>query len=377
MSNSPSERFLVFMGKWFLPPFPITGVSFGHWTSLLLENRFRVHPIYWPRALLTTATSVANSFSAWSEQRKYGRAVEGVQIQSPLFILGHWRSGTTHLHNLLSQDPQFAFPNEYQTGFPHSFLSKEDSQSKLLARLLPKTRLIDNMELGVSLPQEDDAAICNLTLKSFLIGYCFPKRWDYYARYVSLKEVSPHELEVWRNAMTHFLKKLTWKYRKPLVLKSPVHTCRIKLLLEMFPDARFVHIHRNPYTVFQSMVHALEFGGSFGHLQRDNFQALNDRVITLYREMYDCFFEERQLIPEGKYHEMSFESLEEQPIREIEKLYQSLSLSGFAELAPTLERYLESQKGYQKNTFPSLDGTLRSRVFENWKRCFDEWGYER
>jgi len=41
---------------------------------------------------------------------------------------------------------------------------------------------------------------------------------------------------------------------KRLLLKSPVHTARIKLLLKLFPDAQFVYIHRNPYDVFRSAV---------------------------------------------------------------------------------------------------------------------------
>ena len=33
---------------------------------------------------------------------------------------------------------------------------------------------------------------------------------------------------------------------KRIVLKSPAHTARVRVLLELFPKARFVHIIRDP-----------------------------------------------------------------------------------------------------------------------------------
>jgi len=48
----------------------------------------------------------------------------------------------------------------------------------------------------------------------------------------------------------HFLQTLTFKDTRRLVLKSPPHSCRIGVLLEMFPKARFIHIVRDPYLVF-------------------------------------------------------------------------------------------------------------------------------
>lgn len=35
--------------------------------------------------------------------------------------------------------------------------------------------------------------------------------------------------------------------RKPLLIKSPVHTARIDLLVQLFPKARFIYLHRHPY----------------------------------------------------------------------------------------------------------------------------------
>ena len=38
--------------------------------------------------------------------------------EPPIFLVGHWRSGTTHLHNLMSRDPQFGFLKFSETAMP-------------------------------------------------------------------------------------------------------------------------------------------------------------------------------------------------------------------------------------------------------------------
>ena len=94
------------------------------------------------------------------------------------------------------------------------------------------------------------------------------------------------------------MQKLSLKYEKPLVLKSPAHTCRIKMILEVFPDAKFVHIHRNPFDVFQSTNHLMRSISPWLTLQRPDHSDLENRTIRQYKEVYDVFSEERELIPE-------------------------------------------------------------------------------
>ena len=182
-------------------------------------------------------------------------------------------------------------------------------------------------------------------------------------------------MECWKRAFTLFLKKLTWKYHKPLLLKSPPHTGRIKLLLEMFPQAKFVHIYRDPYRVFQSTKHTTLTAGPAFALQRRNLQRLDDGILRRYRILYDAFFEERGLIPSGRYHEVSFEELECNPLGQMQLLYEKLTLPGFAGVRPLLQQYVASLAGYRKNTLPDLSPHLRKRIAKEWRRSFEEWGY--
>src|SRR5204863_183246 len=104
-----------------------------------------------------------DSVLTFAENRRYGRDIERTQIESPLFILGAWRSGTTHLHNLLAKDNRFAFPNQYQVTYPNTFLLTERGSAWFIDKCLPEQRPQDAMKFGIAEPQEEDFAMTVLT----------------------------------------------------------------------------------------------------------------------------------------------------------------------------------------------------------------------
>jgi hypothetical protein len=179
----------------------------------------------------------------------------------------------------------------------------------------------------------------------------------------------------WKAAYLALVRKLTWKDRRPLVLKSPPNTCRIRLLLETFPEARFVHIHREPYTVYQSTIHLMACACRIHGFQRPNLADLHRRVINQYKLMYDVFFEERYLVPRGRYCEVVFEELETDPVGQMGRIYKEVDLPDFAVVRPLLEEYVRSLAGYRKNVYPELRTEVRCEIAQAWRRCFDEWGY--
>jgi hypothetical protein len=280
------------------------------------------------------------------------------------------------LHNLFAQDDRFAYPNFYQVMFPHTFLSTEATSGKLVGFFLPRIRPQDNVRLGINEPQEDEFALSCLTRLSFLMTLAFPRRAEHYDRYLTFRGVAENERAEWKAALKGFVQKLSFKYGRPLVLKSPGHTCRLKMLLDVFPDAKFVHIHRNPYEVFQSARHTLKKILPWWTMQRSILlDDLDDRTIRQFKEVYDVFFEERGLIPKGRFHEVKFEDLEADPLGQLRGIYQALDLPEFEAAEPALRRYVESLAGYKKNTFPELPAELRARIAREWCRSFEEWGY--
>ena len=351
------------------------GARVGDWIRILRRVRFSVDPRYWCCAALITANAIPNSILARIETAIYHRAIAEAQIKQPLFILGCWRSGTTHLQNLLSLDPRFAYPTFFQCLFPHTFLLTERWLGQIYGHFVPPARPQDNMRMHVSTPQEDEFALAASGI-SFLLSTSFPRQSGDFDRLLTLRTATDADLRVWQSALLTFLKKLTIRNGgRPLVLKSPGHTARIRLLLEMFPDARFVHIRRNPYDVFVSARHTVQKVAPWSALQRQSSGDLDSRVITQSRELYDAYFEELPLIAAGRFCEVAFEDLERDPLPALRKIYEQLQLPDFSVVEPQVHNYLESLTGYRKNEFAPLPVEMKVRLAREWHRCFVEWGY--
>jgi hypothetical protein len=273
-------------------------------------------------------------------------------------------------------DDRFAYPNQFQVTFPHIFLSLDEIIKKRLVGAETEKRPMDNMEVGYDSPGEDEFALAVLSLSSPVLGWMFPRRAEFYDRYLTFREASEVEVDAWRQAFLFFLKKLSCCHEKRLVLKSPQHTARIRLLLEMFPDAHFIHISRHPYQVFRSTQKLYRTAVARIRVQTASDVHLDDAIIRRYRQMYEAYLAERDLIPPGHLHELHFEELEQDMLGQVREIYAQLSLDGFAAVEPKLRRYIEAMSGYQKNPHQPLPDELKQRLARAWQPMFDAFGYE-
>jgi omega-hydroxy-beta-dihydromenaquinone-9 sulfotransferase len=353
----------------------LIGFSFREWLTLLRENRFQVSAPYWRRAAFVTLMSLMNSRGKRREQKRYGAQIAQATVQPPLFVLGHWRSGTTLLHSLLALDEQFAYPNLFEVTHPHTFLVREALVQAHLEDTEAEKRHMDNMQVTFRSPGEDEAALAVLSLRSPLLGWLFPRREDYYDRFLSFHEADPRDVTRWKNALRSFLQKLSWRYNKPVLLKSPHHTARVRLLLEMFPDARFVHIYRNPYEVFKSTQKLYATAVPQSYLHDPNGSDTTAGILRRYTTMYDAFFAERPLIPDGQFCEVAFEELEHDMVGVLERVYAQLNLPGFAAAQPAIAQYAAQTADYKKNSHARLAEPLCRQVAQAWRRNFERWGY--
>jgi hypothetical protein len=275
----------------------------------------------------------------------------------------------------MTVDDRFASPNNYEALFPHTFLSTEAAAARWVARFWPERRPMDNVQWTIRSPQEDEFALNIATGESPCMGWIFPRRREHYDRYLTFRDVPADEVARWRGAFLLFARKLTRKYGRPLVLKSPPHTCRIRLLLELFPGARFVHIHRDPYVVFSSTRHMFGVNGELNRLQRPRTDDLEEWVLRQYRVMYEAYFEERNLIPAGDLVEVGFEDVEGDPVGRMRHIYEGLGLPDFGVVEPAVRRHAATVAGYRKNSFPDMPASLRARIADEWRASFEAWGY--
>jgi hypothetical protein len=296
----------------------------------------------------------------------------------PVFLVGHWRSGTTHLHNLLSQDPQFGFSSLFHTVFPKTFFTFEVLRLKpLFSLFLPPTRPQDNVKLSFDLPQECEIGLAVMSPYSFVHGFCFPKQIDdFFRRYILFQELTTEELDNWKKDYLWFIQKVSLGcHNRILVLKNPYHTARIQILSDLFPDARFVHIYRNPYEVFHSTVNAIQKWQADMLLQKKpSTEEVENWVLRWYPLMMEAYHQQRQAIAAHRLVELSFESLVKDPLQELEKIYLHLNLPGFSKAQPQFVSYLENEKNYRQNTYQYAPETLQ-KVEAAWYPWIRQWNY--
>ena len=354
---------------------PLHGVTFGGWRRVLRQHGLAVDRESLPRAAFTSLASLFTSIDAREERRRFGSMIERAEVKRPVFILGHYRNGTTHLQNLLAVDRRLSFPSYFEASFPNSFLLGRGLRAWLGPRLTMRRRPQDNVALGFHAPAEDELALCGTTFLSSHMCWHFPGQEERYRRYLSFSEATAEERRTWQRALSRFARKLTVKHGKPLVFKSPCHTARIPLILTIFPDARFVHIDRDPFKVFQSTRYMEAKVGPFFQFQRRDPAGLDEFILWRYREMYDAYLADRALVPPGQMVEVSYRELVGDTIPTLRRIYESIGLDEFEQVRPRVERYLARVNGYRRNSYGGLDDATRNRVAGERSAAFEEWGY--
>jgi hypothetical protein len=346
------------------------------WMRLLLRNHFAVEPPYWYIAAVACAASVMNSTFRVLQDAFFGGRIARTPIrEAPLFIVGHWRTGTTLLHELLILDPRHTFPNNYQCMSPHHFLLTEQIIPRLGWFMAPSRRPMDNMEFGWDKPQEDEFALCLLGQPSPYTTIAFPNHPPQDQAAFDLERMPPRAVAKWKRAFVRYLQTLTFKKPGRLVLKSPTHSCRIPTLLELFPDARFVHIVRDPYVVFQSTVNLWKALYKKHGLQRPTYVGLEDYVFQTFRHLYGRLEAAKKLVGSERFHELRYEDLIRDPEGQMRLLYDRLQLGGFEEALPGVRKYLAEHAGYQTNRYPSLAPELRAEITKQWGPVIERYGY--
>jgi hypothetical protein len=320
--------------------------------------------------------ALLNSALAPIERRRYGDMFENAEVsKAPLFIIGHFRSGTTYLHDLMSLDDNFDSPSWYQAMFPRHFCMSQKIGYRIFDRVAPETRPMDNMKLRAAAPHEDEFALAGLCGISPYMRMLFPATGDDGHSAVDLAGLPPDALESWKKAMMHYMKKLTyWKHQKRIVLKSPPHMARIAVLLELFPRAQFIHIVRNPYEVFLSSVHLWKAALSQYHLQVPAWEVVEEIILSWYTEFFALFERDKPLLPSKALHEIKYEDLVKRPVEILQETYERLDIPDFDRFHERLIPYLESLKDYTKNVF-HLDDAARLKVSARWRSTFDHYGY--
>lgn len=352
------------------------GVRFLPWLRLLARHGFRVAPSRLPRAATITAASLLNEVLRGVTLAIWGRGMRKARIeQDPVIVIGHWRSGTTLLHELLACDPRFTAPNTIQCGAPSHFVLSEEFATDWLGFLLPPERPMDAMPMGFARPQEDEVALCNLGLPSPWWGIAFPNVPDIDQAWADLEGLSDRDRARWLAAWTTWLRDIQFEHPGRLLLKNPLHTYRVPLIRRVFPAADFIHIVRDPHDLVPSCVNFhMRLSDAHG-LERPRREGLEDRIFTSIERMDARITTTWDAIPAAHRFRTRYEDVVADPLGVLQAIYKHFGWPAAA-VEPAWQVAIDERGDYTPNIHrpdPSLTAAIDDRL----SPILDRYGYIR
>jgi omega-hydroxy-beta-dihydromenaquinone-9 sulfotransferase len=359
-----------------IPPIStLAGSTIINYFKILRKGH--IAPRYYFKIFLTTLiVLIATPFHFWEDLVFRKKLKKFYFKKPPLFIIGHWRSGTTLLHNMLTKDPSAGYITTYQSLFPNNLASKWLFKTFMKINM-PNKRPSDDMELNIDFPQEDEFAFSNSQPNAYYNFFYFPTGYKtFYERSVNQKNLSEKEIDLWYSSYDKLLKKaLIDKQGERLIIKNPINTARIEKVLRLYPDARFLYIYRNPVTVFYSTQHFLQKLCPTLWFHKVDNQFIDHMIFDVYIRLMDDYLKQKSLIPTDNLLEIRFEEFELNPIKEIEKIYTHLLKEDFSAVKPFFTDYFKSQIAYNKNRY-RVDTAEIESIRAHWGKFIQMYNYD-
>ena len=354
------------------------GCSYGNWKKLLKENK--VSPEKRDQAKFISMVTFFMSFPAKLERLLYDRRIKKTEItKDPLYVVGHWRTGTTYLQNILSKDPQFAWFDPVKTVSFNNCILMKHMLKKVEKHLLKDARPMDNLDYTLDLPMEEVFAQATISTQAISHMLVFPDKGNG-AKCIEtafIDEQDEEKQREWKEAYDYILKKATYiEHGKQLMLKSPENTCRIRKLKKCYPGAKFINIYREPYTVIQSTINMFKREmGLLSLSEPPSEEFIENTLLDLIARIYKKAFVELYEMPECDRIDIKYEDFIKDPMYYLEKIYTQLELDGFEEAKPYFEEYIKSMDGYKTNKYRPMDGSMIRKINEKLGFYFTKYGY--
>jgi omega-hydroxy-beta-dihydromenaquinone-9 sulfotransferase len=345
----------------------------------ILSRRGALSPYSYVQIAIILAGAVLRWPGCTIEALRVARRVEAVSFDPPpVFIVGHWRSGTTLLHNLMSRDPRFCFPTIVDVLRPYDFYPNpfDFITRRIVLRFIPRTRPMDDVPIDPESPQEEELALATMGAPSFFNCIYFPREMSsVFAKEVLFAGGNEETLRLWRDALRYYLAKLAaLNPGRRLLLKNPAHSARIPLLLALFPRAKFIHIHRDPSAVFHSMRNF--YGRMLPILALQDYRPadIDGHILWAYPKLMNQLLASLATLPQGDAIVVRYDELVADPANTLKRIYRDLNLGDFERVKYAMEAYAQEHL-HGMSPPPTLDQQTASRLALDWGSVYTRLGY--
>jgi len=318
-----------------------------------------VHPSRIARFLISLIRLSLNYPMSLLERFYFSNQVHLIKIkEAPVFIIGHYRSGTSLMHKLLAADPRFRYISEYELLFPHHSVRVERFLKPMVQRLINAFQIkhpnFNDYTINLNDPNEDEALLVSAGASwGGYWSFIFPSHSNEIVGR-SVDFINERDKILWRNSYLYFIKRLHWKKEGRILIKSPASTARIGALLDLFPDAKFIYMHRNPEEVSKSMakIWRKEILKYFC-LQKPHQSTIDGHIQATYHLLLDAYDRDKHLIPDGNLIEVQYEKFLANKFSTVELIYNAFNLSFNEAVKKSVYEKVQMQERYKASRYTS------------------------
>lgn len=215
-----------------------------------------------------------------------------VEVKRPVFIIGHPRSGTSFVHHLFAQSEKIAAFKTWHILFPA--LTARFVFKPLIKYFIKKNTILFKEESGHQVafdePEEEELLFgYNLDTQFFLVGTLLGFDEDDYTEF-RFHDLQPKKRRI-KSAMLIkriFQRHIYFTGKEQIFAQTHFSTHRIMTLLEVFPDAKFIYVHRSPTDTLPSLFSLnYNFLNILYGIERFSY----DQIHRFFKNRYQCSLE--------------------------------------------------------------------------------------
>jgi len=306
----------------------------------------------------------------------YDKKIQSHKLtHAPIFILGHWRSGTSYIQSLVCMDKGMTSSTIFRSLFADCFYLAEPWLKGILnffCKVFKIPYSIQRMPMDLNFPAEADMALCSLcSERSYTWGHLFPKKFSQWVDEQILFR-DEHQGGAWAKDYDYFIRKLSLKSNgKRVVIKSPGDTGRIAQLLQLYPTALFIYVYRSPVSVFYSNQYFWKILLKQNSLQKLSDIEVDELIIRNYRQIVSNYLKHRDLIPSNQLAELQFEEVLKDPTGQLAKAYHVLGLGQLPE--KDLQSFLLRHGSHKIEPYLT-SYEMEQRLRREWPFAFESGG---